>query len=127
MFWTVPGGEYKRGKGNCTTYIDTLLTDHAGEKISKKDHIVAVSNLTTAMEDRDTWKKSVKNISANDSVTLPKESTCLNTLMSSNTMAFYTTPLTRHIRLDSSVFLIFPVPFFFPVIVTVIFCHVFTV
>ena len=57
LFWTVPaGGEYKRGKGNCTTYIDTLLKDHAGEKIRKKDHIVAVSNLTTAMEDRDTWK-----------------------------------------------------------------------
>ena len=80
MFWTVPGGEYKRGKGNCTTYIDTLLTDHAGEKISKKDHIVAVSNLTTAMEDRDTWKKIVKNISANDSTTLPKEPTCSSNL-----------------------------------------------
>jgi hypothetical protein len=75
MFWTVPGGEYKRGKGNCTTYIDTLLKDHAGEKIRKKDHIVAVSNLTTAMEDRDTWKNFVKNISANDSVTLPKKPT----------------------------------------------------
>ena len=73
MFWTVPGANLKRGQGNCTTYIDTLLKDHAGEKIKKKDHTVAISNLTNAMEDRDTWRKFVKNISAHDSVTLSKE------------------------------------------------------
>ena len=73
MFWSVPGGTNKRGQGNCMTYIDTLLKDHAGEKIGKKDHIVAISNLTTAMEDRITWKNFVKNISANNSVTLSKE------------------------------------------------------
>ena len=38
IFWSVPGGTNKRGQGNYMTYIDTLLKDHAGEKIGKKDH-----------------------------------------------------------------------------------------
>ena len=52
----------KQGKGNCTTYIDTIVKDYDGDKVERKDQTFAISQLTLAIEDRNHLKIYIKKI-----------------------------------------------------------------